>query len=245
MRRASRPAASRTERVTRPSAATALSNDCPPDLPKLNGTSCSDGAFCNGLEECRSGACAASEPACPGACDETTDSCTGCPAVAQSCRSAGKSLLVAKQPDDAARHKLIWKWLRGAKTLQPEFGDPRDATQYLLCFYGGAAQTLIPGSDISVPADATRWAPIGLKGFKYADATQASDGVQKVALKSGGDGKAKTMLIGKGAALPSLTLPLTPAQFPLTVQLLNGSRCWSSTFTGADHNDASGLKAKN
>ena len=45
--------------------------------PAMNGTSCSDGMFCNGAEVCTDGVCGASPP-CPADCDPVAGRCVGC-----------------------------------------------------------------------------------------------------------------------------------------------------------------------
>jgi hypothetical protein len=54
---------------------------CPPDADLPDGTPCtSDGVFCNGVEECRSGACSSPGNPCPdpSTCDEAGDKCGVC-----------------------------------------------------------------------------------------------------------------------------------------------------------------------
>jgi hypothetical protein len=93
---------------------------CPTDGFEANGTSCSDGAFCNGGEACQSGVCQAGGAPCGGgqSCDEGTDQCFagGCPLTAATCRTAGKSKLLIKDNGDDSRDKLIWKWSNGTAT---------------------------------------------------------------------------------------------------------------------------------
>ena len=56
-------------------------------VPAVDGTSCSDGLFCNGAETCAAGLCAGGTPPCAASCDESGDACIGgCPPVAPVCR---------------------------------------------------------------------------------------------------------------------------------------------------------------
>jgi hypothetical protein len=157
-----------------------------------------------------------------------------CPAApAPGCRDAGKSLLLLKNETDNTKDKLLWKWLKGAATTQDDFGVPTDTTGYTLCLYAGsvAARAIVPPS-------ASRWRPIGSRGWKYDDTVGAADGITKLLLKGGVAGKAKIVMKGKRASLPPLTalLPVAEDEFPLTVQLTRNTTnmCWESTFEAGD-----------
>lgn len=150
----------------------------------------------------------------------------GCPAVPISgCRGAAKSLLLLKDDlGDDAGDKLIWKWLKGAETSVPDLGLPATATDYTLCLYADddAAQVQLPAGP--------EWAPAGSTGFKY----QNGGGTLKASLKSGGAGKAKLLVKGRGTDLPDdLVPPLTP---PVTVQLVNDSNaiCFEAVYDTGD-----------
>jgi hypothetical protein len=86
------------------------------------------------------------------------------------------------------------------------------------------------------------WKPSGTKGFKYADADLTPQGVQKLQLQSGAEGKAKIALGGKGALLP---LPaLDGLAFPLVVQLQGThGECWAATYASPTTQDATVVKA--
>ncbi len=129
---------------------------------------------------------------------------------------------------------LSWKWLRGAATPLAAFGDPLGATTYTLCLYDGssmvALEALVPpaGTCGSKPC----WKAKGTTGFKYKNSAATADGIQKLDLKAGIDGKAKVTVKGKGEgldmpALDQLALPLL-----LQLQASNGE-CWQSTYTAA------------
>ena len=189
-------------------------------------------------------------PPCSLTCDEAGDQCVpACPATAQSgCKTAGKSIVTRKRSDDGSRDKLVWKWLRGQPTTLADFGTPTATTDYALCLYGGPAMTLLPGGQLAVPPSATVWAPHGNIGWSYRDPAAAADGVQRVLLKGSDAERSKITLKGKGASLPDPMMPVSPASFPLVVQLLNDetSTCWQSTFSVDDvtRNDAERFKAR-
>ena len=223
---------------------------CPSDATLPDGASCTDGQFCNGAEQCLAAACQPAADPCPLICDEVGDQCvSGCPPVAQSgCLTAGRSALIIKRKGDDAKHKLLWKWLKGQATELGDFGDPQTSANHVLCLYGGASETLLTDGEIQVPKDAALWTPIGATGWRYRDASAAEDGAQKLLLKSSSQDKSKAMLKGKGSLLPDPTLPVASASLPLVVQLLNSqtSTCLESTLTATDvvTNDNTQFKAK-
>jgi hypothetical protein len=187
---------------------------------------------------------------CELACDDMTDQCiAACPAVARSgCKTAGKSMLIRKKSADGTRDKLLWKWLKGEPTNLADFGTPTTTADYVLCLYGGAAATLLPGGETIVQRSATKWAPLGAVGWSYDDGTAAADGVQKLSIKSSDQAKSKAKLKGKGILLSDPEMPVLPSNFPLIVQLLNTetSTCLESSFDSGDvtKNDEGNLKAK-
>ncbi|MDX2171448.1 MAG: hypothetical protein SF182_30565 [Deltaproteobacteria bacterium] len=220
-----------------------VATTCPTDAHAADGTSCGDGAFCNGGETCHSGSCGAGSPPCVGACDEGTDSCTGlCPPAPQgTCGGAARGALLIKNSSDSARDTLTWKWLKGAATTQAQFGDPTAAADYSLCLYAGGVLV----GELQVPASSSKWAPLGSKGWRYFDPSGAPGGAQKISLKGGADGKSKALLKGRGIDLPDPIDDL-PLALPVTVQLVNGDngRCWQSVFATASRNTTSQFKAK-
>ncbi len=213
--------------------------------PELDGASCSDGAFCNGEETCQAGICEAGTAPCGLGCDEGSDGCISeCPSEPLTCRSAAKTVLVFKNNDqDDDKDKLVWKWLKGEATTQNEFGDPTDATDYVLCLYEGTAPALI-GQSV-VQANATTWQALSAKGYKYKEPTGSQGGVQKVVLKGSATDKAKALVKGKGSGLPD---PARPVGDPLRVQLINSrtGMCWGASYSGTQigKNEPGLLKAK-
>jgi cysteine-rich repeat protein len=211
---------------------TGIADTCPPDVLAPDGTSCSDGTFCNGAEECQSGACAASSTPCSSFCDENVDMCvTGCPPAPQPCRTSTKSFILVRRGANPDVHKLLWKWIKGAATAQGELGDPTASTDYAFCLYAGTPPMLLAGGELEVPADATRWIAVRT-GFQFVDSTASVAGVHRIKLRAGVTGKTKMFVKGKGAALPDPTLPLAEPDLPVIAQLINSSStaCWQSTF---------------
>lgn len=155
------------------------------------------------------------------------------------CRTARRSVLLIERPGNPSKDRLAWRWVEGEATAADEFGDPRATARYALCVYSGAASLLLKAE---IPPDASHWQPIGTKGFQYADAAGAADGIHKTVLKGGGMNRAKLALTGKGIALPDPTLP---AQLPVTAQLVNSdtSVCWEAIYDTVVVNGASRFKA--
>jgi hypothetical protein len=229
---------------------TGSSDTCPVDVNQPDGTSCSDGLFCNGPETCSAGTCTPGTAPCAFAaiCSEGTDACltSVCPSSPQSCRTPGKALLLIKNKADNSKDKLIWKWLKGAATTTAEFADPTATADYALCIYAGTTDTL--RAQVHIPPSNTKWKATGTKGFKYKDATGTDDGTRKVVLKSGAAGKSKALVKGKGANLPDFNsdLPIAPGDLPLIVQLRNNQTgiCWEGQFSLPKKNTADQFNAK-
>lgn len=173
-----------------------------------------------------------------------------CPATPMTgCRAAEKSTLTLRDADSDGKDKLIWKWLKGAATTQQQFADPTDNADYALCLYAGATPTLIQQAVAGSSPD--RWRAVGEKGYRYADASGASNGVFAASLNGGDDGTSKVLFKARGAGLPDMaadSLPIPPAGFPLRVQLLNSGNglCWEQSYSEADvkKNTADQFKAK-
>lgn len=217
---------------------------CPTDVKQPDGTSCADGQFCNGAEQCRGGVCQSGVEPCLLLCDEPHDQCaTGCPQMPQTCRSAEKSTLMIRNKVRDRRDKLIWKWAKGSQTSQAELGDPTSTADYALCVYAGAASGLV--GEAIIPADMSRWSALSADGYIYEDATAAEDGIFKVVLEGSERNKSKVQVKGRGPELTDVPLPVAA---PVTVQLINGDNglCWGTSYSAAQivKNDNDQLKAK-
>ncbi len=157
------------------------------------------------------------------------------------CRKSEKSGFALKQPGGKG-NKLTWKWIKGAATSAADLGDPTAAAEYALCLYAGGRTVATVGT--AIPAGAA-WKALGAKGYKYSEKSALPDGVAKVLLKAGEEGKTKIIVKGKGAAIPVAALP---ADAPLLVQLVNSenANCFEDIYAGADllTSDATEIKAK-
>ncbi len=165
-----------------------------------------------------------------------------CPSVPiPGCRSAAKSLLLLRIDPNPTRDRVLWKFVRGTSTAQPEFGAPPTTAAYAMCVYDASSQIL----GIRIDPDGIRWAAIGGRGYSYRDFGGLQDGVQKVLLKGSDRDRTKLMLKAKGGGVPDMFLAATSG--PVTVQLLNSDTpvCWESVFDADDfkRNEADYLRA--
>jgi hypothetical protein len=146
---------------------------------------------------------------------------------------AGRGRLRLKRGATSARDTLVWNWRKGVATAAA-LGDPTTTTDYALCVYDGDTNALV--YEESAYAGRTCgarpcWLAHGAGGFVYVDGSGSVDGVTKVALKVGADGKSSAMLKAKGERL---TLPALPLSLPTRVQLqASGGTCFDTTFSSA------------
>jgi hypothetical protein len=141
----------------------------------------------------------------------------------------------------------LWKWVKGTLTTKADFGDPLASTGYQLCVYDGTS-TLVSHAEAPAGGNCNSkrprpcWKESGT-GFKYVDRDLTPDGLQKVQLKAGLDGKAKILVKGKGDLL---SLPPMPIQtLPVTVQLINDDgTCWEARYGTTLKNVPEIFKAK-
>jgi acyl-homoserine lactone acylase PvdQ len=158
----------------------------------------------------------------------------------------GKALLDVQDRTPDTRDRLLWRWLAGAATAKNDFGDPRAATDYQLCIYDGApalvAHAAVPAGGLCGAKARPCWTETA-RGFRYADPDLTPDGVQKVLLKAGLDGKAQLRVQGKGALLDVPALPVQT--LPVTVQLMSGEgACWEAVYRSPIWNLTERFKAK-
>jgi len=162
-----------------------------------------------------------------------------CPDTPSACRPptvSGASRLKIRNRTRDEQDRLSWTWTRGQATAREDFGAPTSSDAYDLCIYDAGA--LIAG--LVAPAGGvcggspTRpracWRE-NAKGLDYKDTSLTPNGVQKVGLRAGTDGRAAAALTGKGS---NLRLPdLAGIRGPLAVQLRrhDGGLCLGATFS--------------
>jgi hypothetical protein len=221
--------------------------------PVANGTPCDDGNACTTPDTCQAGACSSSNAPNGTPCDDgdacsRPDTCQAgsCNGVAPvlTCKVAvpAAGLLTVDNRTPDTRDRLAWNWKKGAATSVGEFGTPNVATPYTLCVYdsvGGVPQRRLR----KVVPPGSHWKPYS-RGFHYRDSTLSAGGLQSITLTEGAAGKASIQVRGKGGPLGLPAFPLTK-QPSVTIQLLNDTTCWSSTYSTSTTPDGARFKAKN
>jgi len=169
---------------------------------------------------------------------------------------SGKAKLLLKDRTAGADKAdlVLWRWSRGARTDAADFGDPGATDQYAVCIYDATGSSLLfvanapaGGACGTKPCWKALGKPPASKGFRYRDKERTPDGLLKVRLKPGADGKAKIILKGKGENLSVSPqgLPALPLPLPVTVQLQAGNgECWGATYSTALVNGPTTFKAK-
>ena len=124
-----------------------------------------------------------------------------------------------------------------------DFGDPTNATNYLLCVYdatGLRLEALAPGGGTCGGRPCWKGRSTG---FQFKDKDLTPDGVFKIRLRAGDAGFAQVGVQAKGA---NLSLPAPPFTTPVTVQMIrnDGDACWSSVMTDPATNAADRFKGR-
>jgi hypothetical protein len=147
---------------------------------------------------------------------------------------AFKGRLAMRDKDPDKGDSLVWKWVRGDATSAPEVGDPLGTDEYSVCLYDGggtlvSASRVEPGGTCGVkPCWKALGTPAGSKGHKYVNKIGNTDGVKKLIVKPGEQGKAKAVVKAKG---DGLDMPALPLALPVTAQLVASTgTCWSAAF---------------
>src|SRR6185503_2169399 len=126
--------------------------------------------------------------------------------------------------------RLVWKWSKGGATTLADLGDPRAGTSYRLCIYDrrGGVPALVFDAVAPGGRSCRRrpcWASTR-KGFRYVDRRAGFEGILRVKLRTGAEGKAAASVVGRGEELEPPPLPLVP---PVAVQLHAGTgACWDA-----------------
>lgn len=137
---------------------------------------------------------------------------------------------------------LTWKWTKGAATTLDDLGDPTTTTNFSACLYDGAGTLQMT---LRMPAGGTCWGTScwkpSAKGFGYSDRDGTPDGVTKLSIVTGTEGRAKISLTAKGDALPMPALGGFP--LPLRFQLQGNDQCWEAVYSDPDDDSALRFKA--
>ena len=172
------------------------------------------------------------------------------------CRQPGRASILLKAKLTGSRNLMMWKWGRGAATDRIEFGDPlTGSTSYAICVYdesGGEPSLVISATAPAVRLYAGRpcWKET-TQGFRYFDANASPDGLLRVRLNAGVEGRAAITVKATGNHFP-MPAPMSTSQLfhqnnTVTVQLVNsdGGVCWESGFHApASRNTADQFKER-
>ncbi len=220
-------------------------NNCSPTMGCQNPPiSCDDSDACTQNDCSPASGCLNTPISCDDGSSCTQDSCnsaTGCVfsgTPQMGCLTAQRGVLRLKNVTDDTKDRLRWRWRRGQATTLADFGVPTGTTSYTLCIYSGTSSALAytaPGGP--------NWKAIGTKGFRYKDKPATNDGIRRIVLRSGVDGKSRALVRGLGTNLPDPTLPL---ELPVTAQLINDetSTCMTTSFPTAKKNTTTLFRAR-
>ena len=216
---------------------------------KPDGSGCDDGNACTLSDACTAGTCGStSTQVCP-LC-QTCDSMGGCQIGPRTgCKvptAAGMSVLQFKDKTPDTADQVIFKWSKGQATQTADFGDPVNTDDYALCMFDALGQQLFKSTAPAGGTCGTKpcWKTLGIKGFGYKDSLRTPDGVDRITLKAGLQGKAKMQFKGKGPDIPAFSLPLP---LPVQVQLQGeNGQCWEASFSaaGTSKNEMAQFKSK-
>ncbi len=209
----------------------------------FNTEPCDDGLTCTTQDTCTGGVCVGAVPfECDDADPCTQDACDdteGCYSVLEprpvaSCIAAPKTALKIKRDLDPSANQLQWKWTGGGAFDQESLGAPETDTAYALCLYDTTTSNPSLAMRIDV-APGESWSSKAPKGFNYQDRDGASDGAQKIQLKTGEAGRTKASLKAGGVNLPEITTPDATVMFtqqPSVIAQLVGTNgiCLTSEF---------------
>ncbi|MFQ5666661.1 MAG: TolB family protein [Candidatus Binatia bacterium] len=217
-----------------------------------SGMACDDANPCTTNDTCQAGVCTGT-PNSGLACDDGNPCtrndtcqagiCTGGTTPLTQCRlpvASHRAVLSLRDRTPDRGDRLQWTWKKGATTTQADFGNPLTDTGYTLCVYdqsAGADQLIMAHR---IPAGG-QWRPTQ-KGFQYRDRFGTADGIVRVRLAGGSDGRAKIVIKGRGACLGVPALPLLQ-DTTVTVQLSNGTTCWEAQYSTNRSNEPERFKA--
>ena len=140
--------------------------------------------------------------------------------------------------------------MNGDATLFRDLGEPEAETEYSLCLYDTSLDEPVFATRLLIPANGL-WERTGRNtGYRFSDRDGSFDGVSRVRLKAGLQGRARVTLLARGVNVP-MPGPVSPFQYfefdpALIAQLVNSEgSCWSTTYSvdDVDVNGAERFKA--
>jgi hypothetical protein len=162
----------------------------------------------------------------------------GCRAPLES----GQAPFTIKNKSIDYRDRLNWKWTDGVANLPGDFGDPLVETNYQLCVFDAAGNTIArasapPGGNcITRPCWSQKGATVTYRSRDRGFGSGPRSSV-RLTLKPGSPSRSKIIAKVRGV---HLGLSPLPAAQPLTIQLKNSDgRCWEAVYSDpAKRNDA-------
>ncbi len=213
---------------------------------------CTIGGVCNGtgtciggpIDECDDGdVCSPDSCVAFSGCVHGTEPASGC------ITAESNSIKLKYPPAERFKDQIKWKFSGGQMVEQADLGNPRVDRTYALCIYDQTASVSSRVASISIGAS-TLWTDKDPKGYQFKSKSGLVNGVAKVALKTGADGKSSASLMAKGNHVP-MPVPVSGSKYmnkdsKVIVQLVNDqtSMCWTSEFTAAKKNDGATFQAK-
>jgi cysteine-rich repeat protein len=171
------------------------------------------------------------------------------------CRVAQQAQMqISEKNPGKERLKLQWKKVGGATTTA-DFGDPvGGTTRATVCLYDSSA-ALVASYDVAragqLCSDKPCWKAKGTNGFGYGDKLAASDGITKMAYKSGASFKGQASAAGannspKGqTALPTGIFTELTGTTGVTIQYLTSDGlCIGATMTETTKDEDGQYKAR-
>jgi len=178
------------------------------------------------------------------------------PEVDPGCLSGFNKGMLLLKDTPAGKEKLLIKMLGGPSLVQTDLGDPTTmgGTAYTACIYAGTTALVghltLDRAGATCGASpcwtATGGAPPDGKGYTYRDSTLSAGGIFKLLYKSGGSGRSKAMIKGRGAGLPHNIAAALQSSPSATVQLRGSDapQCLSLTLSSITKHDPDFFKAK-
>lgn len=146
----------------------------------------------------------------------------------------GKASLKIRDHAADFRDRLVWKWTVGQATTFEDFGDPLTTSDYQICVYDSAGDTI---ARASAPAggqcgDRPCWEDAGTKYFYRSRDRTPAVGLRssvRLTLRPGLDRKARILAQARGVHLGLHPLPVDQ---PLTIQIKNSDGvCWEAIYS--------------
>jgi hypothetical protein len=153
-------------------------------------------------------------------------------------------LLTIREGSSPADRRFEWRWAHGSEIKPSDFGDPQTSTDYTLCVYDDDPQSLT-GARLLASATAaggnSNWSQTR-RGYRYGDQSLATDGLERIVLRSGTVGMSRIVVSGKGSRFDVADLPGAP---PIVAELRSSNgKCWRSEYTALRINTPEKMHAR-